>query len=168
MDTATTPFNGPRDQFRVIVQTALHPCHAEFAAASCRHRASMRYCLRRSSPMKTQQPIIRHDDDNRVLRFVPRSSATLPHHPTVPSSAAPRRPGNVAEDLSRYEQATEETDDFRHRMLANAAALLFTVALIGIGIWLAFSIADMRKTQDCALTGRRDCARITPSQVSGL
>ena len=30
----------------------------------------------------------------------------------------------------------------------------------GIGIWLAVSIADLRKTQDCVLMGRRDCARI--------
>ena len=52
-------------------------------------------------------------------------------------------------------------DDFRHRMLANVAALAFTVALTAIGIWLAMSIADLRKTQDCVLMGRRDCARIS-------
>jgi len=46
-------------------------------------------------------------------------------------------------------------------MWANAAALAFTVALTAIGIWLAMSIADMRKTQDCVLMGRRDCAPIT-------
>ena len=56
--------------------------------------------------------------------------------------------------------AREEPDDFRHRMLANMAAFAFTVALIAIGIWLAMSIADLRKTQDCVLMGRRDCARI--------
>ena len=46
-------------------------------------------------------------------------------------------------------------------MLANVAALAFTVALTAIGIWLAVSIADLRKTQDCVLMGRRDCARIS-------
>ena len=46
-------------------------------------------------------------------------------------------------------------------MLANIAALAFTVALTAIGIWLAVSIADLRKTQDCVLMGRRDCARIS-------
>jgi hypothetical protein len=65
-----------------------------------------------------------------------------------------------ANDLSRYERTREEPDDFRHRMLANLAAFAFTVALIAIGIWLAMSIADLRKTQDCVLMGRRDCARI--------
>ena len=38
---------------------------------------------------------------------------------------------------------------------------LITVALTAIGIWLAVSIADLRKTQDCVLMGRRDCARIS-------
>ena len=46
-------------------------------------------------------------------------------------------------------------------LLANVAALAFTVALTAIGIWLAVSIADLRKTQDCVLMGRRDCARIS-------
>jgi len=51
-------------------------------------------------------------------------------------------------------------------MLANVAAIAFTVALMAIGIWLALSIADMRKTQDCVLTGRRDCARIYARMAS--
>jgi hypothetical protein len=67
----------------------------------------------------------------------------------------------AASDLSRYERSRDEGDDFRHRMLANVAALAFTVALTAIGIWLAMSIADLRKTQDCVLMGRRDCARIS-------
>ena len=68
---------------------------------------------------------------------------------------------HTAADLSRYERPRDEPDDFRHRMLANVAALAFTVALTAIGIWLAVSIADLRKTQDCVLMGRRDCARIS-------
>ena len=71
------------------------------------------------------------------------------------------RAATPAEDLSRFERDREEPDDFRHRMLANVAALAFTVALTAIGIWLAMSIADLRKTQDCVLMGRRDCAQIS-------
>ncbi len=73
----------------------------------------------------------------------------------------PVRQLEAASDLSRYERAREEPDDFRHRMLANVAAFAFTVALMAIGIWLAMSIADLRRTQDCVLMGRRDCARIS-------
>ena len=106
--------------------------------------------------MKIQQPIIRDDDEHRVVRFVPRTSTTLPGHPTVPASGTALKP---AGDLSRY-QKNAEPDDFSHRMMANAAAFTFTALLIGAGIWLAVTIADLRKTQDCVLMGRRDCARI--------
>ena len=79
----------------------------------------------------------------------------------------PDQPENAREnanDLSRYEHDRNEPDDFRHRMLANIAAFAFTVALTAIGIWLAMSIADLRKTQDCVLMGRRDCVRISTPQ----
>ena len=46
-------------------------------------------------------------------------------------------------------------------MVNNIAAFAFTVALTAAGIWLAVSIADLRKTQDCVLIGRRDCAQLT-------
>ena len=100
-----------------------------------------------------------------VLKFRPRTSAHPPAHRDEPEPAKStgRKAGNTrpADDLSRYERPRDEGDDFRHRMLANVAALAFTVALTAIGIWLAVSIADLRKTQDCVLMGRRDCARIS-------
>ena len=118
--------------------------------------------------MKTQRPII-SDDEHVVLKFRPRTSAHPPGGTEEPDSA--RNPNSnktpntsrppAASDLSRYERPRDEGDDFRHRMLANVAALAFTVALTAIGIWLAVSIADLRKTQDCVLMGRRDCARIS-------
>jgi hypothetical protein len=105
--------------------------------------------------VKTQRPIA-SDEEHRVLKFRPRTLAELPR------AASPARPDAEREpnDLSRYERDRHEPDDFRRRMLANIAAFAFTVALTAVGIWLAMSIADMRKTQDCVLMGRRDCARI--------
>ena len=111
--------------------------------------------------MKTQQPIA-SEDEHRVLKFRPR---TLAHPPgrrgDVGGQALQDDARPEPNDLSRYERHRNEPDDFRHRMLANVAALAFTVALTAIGIWLAMSIADLRKTQDCVLMGRRDCARIS-------
>lgn len=113
--------------------------------------------------MKTQRPIVT-EGEHRVLQFRPRAPA---------SHAAARRRTNVALqsepemiqleplDLSRYEQPQDEPDDFRRRMLANIAAFAFTVALTAVGIWLAISIADLRRTQDCVLMGRRDCVHIS-------
>jgi len=111
--------------------------------------------------VKIQQPIA-SEEEHRVVRFRPR---TLAHPPGRRESSGDQplqedtRHG--ANDLSRYERDRAEPDDFRHRMLANVAAFAFTVALTAVGIWLAMSIADLRKTQDCVLMGRRDCARIS-------
>ncbi|SFO35092.1 hypothetical protein SAMN05216330_102804 [Bradyrhizobium sp. Ghvi] len=114
--------------------------------------------------MKSQRPIT-SDDEHRVLQFRPR---------TTPSPVI-RQGGGIVQklhaaapeplDLSRYEQPRDEPDDFRHRMLANIAALAFTIALTAIGIWLAVSIADLRRTQDCVLMGRRDCVKITTPHI---
>ena len=102
---------------------------------------------------KTQRPISQ-DDDHRVVKFRPRTSAQ-------PPGRLPQDVALQAADLSGYERKPDEPDDFRHRMLANLAAFAFTVALTAIGIWLALSIADLRKNQDCVLMGRRDCAQIS-------
>ena len=42
-------------------------------------------------------------------------------------------------------------------MLVNAAAFLFVLGLIGAGLWLADTMAELRQNQDCVLSGRRDC-----------
>jgi hypothetical protein len=108
--------------------------------------------------VKTQQPIA-SQEEHRVLQFRPR--AVAPARREDPGTRAPKKATEQEpNDLSRYEQDRDEPDDFRHRMLANVAAFAFTVALTAVGIWLAMSIADLRKTQDCVLMGRRDCAHI--------
>jgi hypothetical protein len=110
--------------------------------------------------MKSQRPVLT-EDEHRVLKFRPRTLAQPPGRQSEPSRETSQDPVRQdANDFSRYERAREDPDDFRHRMLANIAAFAFTVALTAIGIWLAMSIADLRKTQDCVLMGRRDCARI--------
>ena len=98
------------------------------------------------------------DGEHVVLKFRPRTSA---HPPGRNEDPAAPRDLPAASDLSRYERPRDEPDDFGHRMLANVAAVAFTIALTAIGIWLAMSIADLRRTQDCVLMGRRDCARIS-------
>ena len=115
---------------------------------------------RRTNAVKTQRPII-SDDEHVVLKFRPRTSDHPPIRREESGPSKNTKTPSAANDLSRYERPRDEGDDFSHRMLANIAALAFTVALTAIGIWLAMSIADLRKTQDCVLMGRRDCARIS-------
>jgi hypothetical protein len=85
------------------------------------------------------------DDNGRILRFRHRRSDEL---------APP--------DLAKFQRG-REPDDYPHRMLMNVAAVTVITLLIGIGLWLATSIADLRKNQDCALSGRRNCATIPVS-----
>jgi len=114
--------------------------------------------------VKTQRPIA-SDEEHRVLEFRPRQAAhalgrqrhpARPHPEDAHKSSEPHEPY----DLSRYERAREEPDDFQHRMLANIAAVAFTIALMAVGLWLAKNIADLRKTQDCLQMGRRDCIQV--------
>lgn len=115
--------------------------------------------------MKPQRPITT-EDEHRVLQFRPRTPPIVAGWRRAPDATAPQEEDVRPEpyDLSRYEQDRDEPDDFRHRMLANIAAFAFTVALTAVALWLAASIADLRRTQDCVLMGRHDCVRIsTPS-----
>jgi len=57
--------------------------------------------------------------------------------------------------------ADAEPDDYPQRMRNNLLAVVLCVLLMGAGIWLANAIADLRKKQDCVLSGRRDCADIS-------
>ncbi len=90
------------------------------------------------------------DSSPRVVPFRPgRNAAQKP-----PASPSP------AENLSKFEGGPEDAQDYRHRMLVNAAAFLFVIALIGGAIWLADTMASMRKNQDCVLSGRRGCSPV--------
>jgi hypothetical protein len=84
-----------------------------------------------------------------VLKFRPRGS----------TFTRPLSPPSPVEDLSKFEPH-DEPDDYRHRMLMNLAALAATTFLVVAGIWIANTMAQMRKNQDCVLTGRRGCTPV--------
>jgi hypothetical protein len=90
------------------------------------------------------------NDDGRVVPF---------RRPGTPrwQGGAPR-PGPVP-DLTKFERA-ETGDDYRHRMMMNVLGFLVTIGLIVAGLWLVDKIAEIRKEQDCYLSGRRNCAPI--------
>lgn len=96
------------------------------------------------------------NDDGRVVPF---RRPGAPRWPAVP----PRR-GPVP-DLTKYERA-DPGDDYRHRMTMNVLGFLVTVLLIVVGVWLADKIAELRRNQDCYLSGRLNCApiEVPPSQ----
>lgn len=100
----------------------------------------------------------------QVLQFRPRqrsgdrSSVGILNSPTAP----PKPNDNLLGDLAEYEQEQEEDEDpnYPRRMLMNIIAVLVVALLIGVGVWLADTIADMERDQDCVLQGRQNCAPI--------
>ena len=84
--------------------------------------------------------------NRRVLPFRRRGSLF---------ASSPPRPSPV-DDLERYERTGGE-DDYRHRMIMNGLGALVLIVLVGGGIWIADTMAQMRKNQDCVLSGRRNC-----------
>jgi hypothetical protein len=46
------------------------------------------------------------------------------------------------------------------RKLENAVLFGFFVVLVAAGIWLLGTMADLRRVQDCAAQGRRNCGTI--------
>ncbi|VIO75382.1 hypothetical protein CI1B_58860 [Bradyrhizobium ivorense] len=54
----------------------------------------------------------------------------------------------------------EPPEDEGNRWIENAVLLGFFAVLVAAGIWLLGTMADIRKVQDCAAQGRRNCANI--------
>ena len=91
------------------------------------------------------------DDGSRVIGFRRRQP--------IDRSRAPSSP--AVNDLTKYVRG-ENPDDYRHRMIVNVVAFVFVIGLIAAGLWLADTMAAMRKNQVCVLSGRRGC---TPVEV---
>lgn len=92
------------------------------------------------------------DDEGRVVPFR-RPGLPRWRQPVHASGHAP------VPDLAKYERP-DIGDDYRHRMTMNGIGLLITILLIVAGIWIVDKIAEMRKNQDCYLSGRRNCTPI--------
>jgi hypothetical protein len=58
------------------------------------------------------------------------------------------------------EGGQEPPEDEGNRNVENAVMLGFFAVLVAAGIWLLGTMADVRKVQDCAAQGRRNCGTI--------
>jgi hypothetical protein len=96
------------------------------------------------------------NDKGRVIPFRQRGVPRW-RWPAPPSFGGGEPPGG--DPLAKYEREGE--DDYRHRMKMNVLGFLITVLLVISGIWIADTIAAMRKLQDCFLAGGRNCAPIS-------
>lgn len=89
----------------------------------------------------------RDDERGRILPFR-RGRFHVPR----PQDSAP------VEGVDKY--ARGEPDDYRQRMINNGLGLLACILLVAGGIWIANTMAEMRRNQDCVLSGRRNCTPI--------
>ena len=92
------------------------------------------------------------DDPARILPFQRRGKprARVPHSPELDTPV---------EGVEQY-GSTGEPDNYRQRMINNGLGLLACIVLVVIGVWIANTMAEMRRKQDCVLSGRRDCTPI--------
>jgi hypothetical protein len=67
---------------------------------------------------------------------------------------------NVAPMTENAEPPDEQGSRQDNRNVENAVLLGFFVVVVAAGIWLLATMADVRKVQDCAAQGRRNCAAI--------
>lgn len=96
----------------------------------------------------------------QVLQFRPRQRGAAEPSPADASAPEPHHTP-LLDDLSRYEQDREdEPVNYARRMLMNIIAIAVVAILIGVGVWLADTIAQMERDQDCVLQGRHNCAPI--------
>jgi len=51
-------------------------------------------------------------------------------------------------------------------MINNGLAFGACIVLVLIGVWIADTMAEMRKKQECVLSGRRDCSSIAVPSAS--
>jgi hypothetical protein len=62
--------------------------------------------------------------------------------------------------MAEGEGKQEPPEEEGNRNIENAVMLGFFAVLVVAGIWLLGTMADVRKVQDCAAQGRRNCGTI--------
>jgi hypothetical protein len=100
------------------------------------------------------------DPEGRVVRFRPRESV----RERTRRAATPARDPDIARNRwpEPWEDYYGDDDHDKHprRTLLNIIGVACTLLLIGVGLWLAHALVEMRQIQDCVLSGRTNCAPI--------
>ena len=87
-----------------------------------------------------------------VILFRPRHAGSRQH--------AKVQPVGGAVGLREPRLAREGDDDHRRRRLVHALGLAYCLILAVAGVWLANEFTEMKRMQDCALSGRSRCVPI--------
>ena len=57
-------------------------------------------------------------------------------------------------------QDRDDVIDYRQRALMNVIAVAIVTLLVGAGVWIADTIAEIQRDQDCVIQGRSNCAPV--------
>jgi hypothetical protein len=100
-----------------------------------------RICGRRVGAWRdVPAPVISSDADGRVIQFQSRTGASRRSQRSKAPIGYSGPDYSAVPDLSKYE-SPESEDDYRHRMVVNAIALVFVSLLSLAGFWLVNAIA---------------------------
>ena len=111
--------------------------------------------------MRSSKAVIERRDSRdagpfgQILKFEPRRPE---RRSFIADAAQPTDDDN--DDFARFEHEPDEPIDYRHRMIMNLIALAILVLLVGLGVWIAHTISDLQREQDCLMQGRSNCAPI--------
>jgi len=116
--------------------------------------------------MKPEEPA-EPTEMGRILPFEPRRKPQgpignpRPVPKLTPWLSSARTGPSPVEGLEKYSRERDDGDDYSYRMRTNLAAIVLVAILIWCGYWLFNTLAEMRRVQDCILTGRTNCAPIS-------
>jgi len=111
-------------------------------------RGGSKAVLKRPNPFKAEM-------FGQVLRFEPPQAQPLTNDASVDEAR-----GDDVDEFARFEQEQDEPINYRQRMIMNLIALAILALLVGLGVWIADTITDLQRQQDCLMQGRSNCAPI--------
>lgn len=89
--------------------------------------------------MKTEQEKPSPDETGVVVPFPARKATPVRAFSNLSHDYSP------VEGVDKYEQRSDDPDDYAHRMKMNALAIVFLAALVGGGIWIVDVMAQQRR-----------------------
>lgn len=90
----------------------------------------------------------------QVLRFEPRRPQALANDAPVSDAR------DDVDEFASFEQEQDEPINYRQRRIMNLIALAIVTLLVILGVWIADTLTDLQRQQDCFMQGRSNCAPI--------
>ncbi len=94
-------------------------------------------------------------DSHQVIMFRPRRSTPAGSARAARNWSAPT--AKPAAEQPPALRLVSDDDGRRHRLMLNLLGLAFCAALAFAGVWLVNEIIEMKRTEECVLSGHSNC-----------